>query len=173
MQNLRKENVRVVKSEWKGPRRLKKAPKRRVKSKSATKSRTKLKSLSKLKKELDSVFSQYQRIRFADKDGMVRCYTNPNVKMHWTKAHNGHYITRGCLNLRWHLDNSRPQSPGENIWKHGNPIQFRENLVKELGEGGVRYLEEARHVLFKPKREFYEFQIKSYSDKLASLHAES
>ena len=83
--------------------------------------------------------------------------------------HNGHYISRSCLALRWHPNNTRPQSPAENIWKHGNPIEFRINLVAEIGEDAVKELESRRKELFKPTRAFYTEEIARYEKLLNEL----
>ena len=53
--------------------------------------------------------------------------------------------------------------------KHGNPITFRENLVKELGELKVRFIEELRHQLFKPTDAWLLEQIALYTERIIAL----
>lgn len=132
------------------------------------KGKPKLVPLSKLKKRLDAVCSQWTRLRYADSNGMVKSFTGTEIK-HWKQMHAGHYLTRSILALRWHPDNVRPQSPAENIWKHGNPIEFRINLVAEIGEERVKDLESRRKEIFKPTRQFYEEKIAVYEKQLEDL----
>ncbi len=134
----------------------------------ARKIKPKLVSLSKLKKALDRNCSLWVRLSRADANGMVKSFTGTETK-HWKQMHAGHYLTRSILALRWHEDNIRPQSPAENIWKHGNPIEFRINLVDEIGEERVKALENRRKELFKPTRQFYEAKILEYQEKLAAI----
>lgn len=157
---------------------LKKAPRTNETAVGVSRYRTKRgrrikgkKSLSDLNKQLDQVFSEYIRRKYADKEGMVRSYTGNETK-HWKQLHCGHYLSRTYKAVRWHEDNARPQSMAENIWKHGNPIEFRINLVAELGEEAVKALEARRNELFKPTRDFYEERISYFQEKLKELSPE-
>ena len=125
------------------------------------------KSRSRLVKDLDAVFSKYIRNKYA-KDGLVACYTCGKIG---EVAHlqNGHFVSRSVRNLRWHEDNCRPQCFGCNIMQGGQTITFRENLVKEIGETGVQFLEKSRFVTFKPTREWFEEKIAHYTELLANL----
>jgi len=143
-------------------------PRKKVSSGKVAPRKSKRPSRSKLVKELDRVFSIWVRRSRADKEGMVVCYTS-GVKVHWTKIQNGHYVSRAVYSLRWSEDNCRPQSFAENIMKHGNHITFRENLVKELGELKVRFIEELRHQLFKPTDAWLLEQIALYTERVIAL----
>lgn len=163
--------MEVVEVATGGSKRLYKPRKPRTRGKVQRKrvGANKVKSLSKLKKECDRLFSLWNRQRYADKNGLVKSFTGTETK-HWKSMHNGHYISRSCLALRWDENNARPQSPAENIWKHGNPIEFRINLVKEIGEGAVEALENRRNELFKPTRQFYEELVDFYEKKLLGIN---
>lgn len=82
---------------------------------------------------------------------------------------NGHYVSRSVRTTRWERSNCRPQCYGCNVMHGGQPITFRENLVKELGEEQVKKLEESRHVLFTPTEEWLSDQISLYTDLTESL----
>jgi hypothetical protein len=127
-----------------------------------------LPSLAKLKKKLDSIFSQYIRRKYADKEGMVKCYTCTTRK-HWKEMQNGHFISRQYLVTRFDENNCRPQDSSCNIFAHGKPLDFEENLKRELGEGFVEVMKASRHKTVKLDRAWYELMIMTYSDKLASL----
>lgn len=153
------------------PSRRRKMPSRRVfkaKVRKVAVRKKKRPTRSKLVKELDRVFSLWVRLSRADEHGMVVCYTS-GIKVHWSKIQNGHYISRSVYSLRWSEDNCRPQSFAENIMKHGNPITYRENLVKELGELKVKFTEELRHTLFRPSDEWLQEKIAFYTEAVSNL----
>ena len=153
--------------------RLKLAPNESSMQKRATRPKkrkraSKVKSVSNLIKEADAVFSQYIRRKYADRDGMVKSFTGNEVK-HWKQMHCGHYLSRMYKAMRWDEDNARPQSMAENIWKHGNPIEFRINLVAEIGEDRVKALEAKRHGVFRSTREHIQGIIDHYKALLETL----
>ncbi len=110
-------------------------------------------SVSKLMKECDRLFSLKVRQLNASFDGTQKCYTCGNAN-HWKKLHNGHYLSRFYKSARWDKDNCRPQCMMCNLWKRGDPITFRQNLIKEIGEKRVLAVEAKRNVSFKLTREF-------------------
>jgi hypothetical protein len=61
-------------------------------------------------------------------------------------GHAGHYIAQGWSGaLRFNLDNIHLQCATCNVFKRGNLIEYRINLVKLIGEKRVEYLEAHRH----------------------------
>ena len=73
-----------------------------------------------------------------------RCFTCQN----WfpiKKLHCGHYLSRYYKAARWDEDNCRPQCMMCNLWKRGDPITFRQNLIKEIGEERVLAVERKRN----------------------------
>lgn len=103
---------------------------------------------TKLIQEADKAVSLYVRQKYANDDGMVKCYTCGHF-VHWKKIHCGHYISRYYKYTRWELDNLRPQCMMCNLWKKGDAFTFRANLVDELGESRVREMERRAKILFK------------------------
>lgn len=132
------------------------------------KRKVKAKGVSKLVKELDVIFSRFLRLSGADKEGIVSCYTCGH-KNHWKKMQNGHYVSRFYKATRWNEDNCKIQCVMCNMWKRGDLITFRTNLVEELGEGGVRYLEESRKVSEKLNAETLSAKIAHYTEELKRL----
>lgn len=98
-------------------------------------------TITALKKKADTLFSLYIRQKYADKDGMVKCYTCATVR-HWKQMQNGHFVTRKYLGTRYDERNCRPQCFYCNFQKFGNgrPVEFAEGLVKEYGENIVSEL---------------------------------
>jgi hypothetical protein len=98
------------------------------------------KSISALTKELDALVSRVVRLGACDSEGMVKCYTCGH-KAHYKKIHCGHYITRYYKETRWNKRNLKPQCFMCNIYRKGNAIIYRRNLVLEFGEEEVKQME--------------------------------
>lgn len=96
--------------------------------------------ISNLIQDLDFVVSRYVRMKGADKDGIVQCYTC-TTKSHWTLMQASHFIPRQHLNTRWELANLRVGCPTCNCVKHGNLEVYAERLEKE-NTGIVEWLQE-------------------------------
>jgi len=138
-------------------RKLMKKPrpiKRAVRGKKMTK-KSKLPSISKLIKACDKEFSiQVRQNGFGNKESGIRyCFTcnHPN---HWKKMHCGHYLSRYYKAARWNFDNARIQCMMCNLWKRGDPITFRQNLINEIGEARVLAVEKLRDASLKLSREY-------------------
>lgn len=148
------------------PRVRRKMPSRtrvKFKAKKVPVKKKKKPSRTNLVKKLDAIFSTWTRTRFASENGMVKCYTCDKTAP-IKSMQNGHYVSRSVRKLRWEPDNCRPQCYGCNVMHGGNPITFRENLVKELGETYVLELESLRHELFSPSDEWLSEQITTYTN---------
>ena len=103
------------------------------------------KGLSYWKKKADSEFSLWIRNSYNTKLG-VQCYTCG--RWYTVKTiQNGHFISRGKNILRFSEINCKPQCVGCNVFKKGDLITYRENLVKEYGEDKVKWLEAQRRTL--------------------------
>lgn len=94
----------------------------------------KKKTISWLKKELDRVFSIFIRQKYADSNGMVRCYTCGVLKP-IKEMQNGHFVSRIHLATRYDEDNCRPQCVGCNVFGGGKIAVFATKLEAELGKG--------------------------------------
>jgi len=121
-------------------------------------------TVSKAKKRAWRVFSRYIRLRDTTKLG-TRCYTCG--KYYPLKSmHAGHYIAGHHPNNMFNEINVNAQCPACNIYKHSDPITYRENLVKEYGEEAVKMLEAHRND-FKQWKVFELLEIeKKYKAKL-------
>lgn len=86
---------------------------------------------SKLVKKLDVIFSQYIRLKYADKNGMVKCFTCDSV-FHWKKIQNGHFRSRRYYATRWQEDNCRPQCIRCNMFDSGRSWEFGQHLGENL-----------------------------------------
>lgn len=118
-------------------------------------------SISKLIKVADALLSAKVRQKSANPDVLVACYT---CKMLFPpkKLHCGHFLSRYYKAARWHEDNVRPQCFMCNLWKRGDSIRFRQNLIKEIGVERVEAIEAMRDQSIKLTREFLEQKIKEF-----------
>jgi len=85
-------------------------------------------------KKLDAVFSEYIRRKYADKNGIVKCYTCDR-KAYWKGEgmQAGHFMSRKSRILRWDERNIRPQCYSCNCHFYGRQYIFSINLNKEYG----------------------------------------
>ena len=133
------------------------------------KKKIKKKTTSQLKKELDKVFSEYIRKKYA-KNEKVKCYTC-GIEKHWKEIQNGHFISRSYLATRFSEENCRPQCVGCNLFGGGRIAVFASKLETELGEGTVaRLYRKAQQIT----KDFpYSEKIEEYKQKIIELENEN
>jgi len=108
--------------------------------------------------DLDHIASKYVRMKEADSDGKVCCYTC-NWTGHWKECDCGHYISRSKMLLRWDIRNLRPQCKNCNQHLYGNIDIFTERLEKENPGITSELLEESRSVYKWTRQEMKELLI--------------
>jgi len=92
---------------------------------------------SQIVKQLDSVFSQYIRLRAANLDGFTECVTCGKVD-HWKKLQCGHFMSRRKYSTRWMafpIPNCAPQCMACNMYAQGEQFKFSIYLDQTYGEG--------------------------------------
>jgi len=92
-----------------------------------------MKSRAQLIKKLDTVFSKYIRLRNANTDGMVECFTCGGL-FNWVHVDCGHHIPRIHKSVRFDEMNCQVQCKKCNWLGQGEEILFRENLIKKYGQ---------------------------------------
>ena len=98
-------------------------------------------SRNSLIQDLDRYCSLFVRIRDADAKGIVRCFTCSTTK-HYTLMHNGHFISRANMGLRFDVKNNcRTQCEYCNCHLHGNLELYAATLEVEQ-KGLVEMLQE-------------------------------
>jgi ribosomal protein L37E len=123
--------------------------------------------LSGLIEDADIIMSRYIRLKYADKDGLVKCYTC-DVKKHWSLMQAGHYVKRANLYLRWDERNLRPQESYCNEYLHGNMAEFTKRLDQEC-KGLPDILRADAVLVHKPTREEIRQIISEYTPKVKFL----
>jgi len=126
-------------------------------------------SRSKIVKNLDAVFSRFIRLRAANLDGFVECYTCGRP-YHWKKIQCGHFMSRARYATRWHEDNCRPQCYGCNVMQQGRQYDFGLNLDRER-EGLAEEMHQLSLTTVKFATWELEEMLKDYKQKVKSLES--
>ena len=130
-----------------------------------------MKSISKLKKELDKWFSLFIRLRDADENGVVICFTSGRAYP-YKNIHAGHFMSRRCLSTRWCEINVQPQSAADNLFAQGEQYRFGLNLDAKYGEGTAEELQFKARQIQKFSRVDYEEKISYYKSAVEKLKKE-
>ena len=128
--------------------------------------RKKLPSISRLKKKADALHSLWIRLLHS-KRNRVLCYTC-DVKKPVKEMQNGHYISRGCMALRYKDYNCRPQCVACNIFKKGNYQKYAIRLEREV-PGILERLEAESKTTLHMNRYDYQVLIQELESKLSEI----
>ena len=117
----------------------------------------------------DTYFSRYIRLKYS-KDGKCTCYTCGALK-DITDIDNGHFQKREHQATRYHEDNCRPQCKTCNgdVKHNGKQIEFRENLVREIGEDNVQEIERLSRSVYKTNYKHFKDLADHYREQLNQL----
>jgi hypothetical protein len=133
-----------------------------------TRKSSKQNPLRAIKKRCWTVFSEYVRRKYADKDGYATCYTS-GVRAHWKELQCGHAIGGRHNAVLFDEEICRPQTVAENVFRRGNYPVFTTKLIKENGmEWWEKKLEGSSQVV-KWTRLDLEEKVNFYTDKLRNL----
>tara|TARA_R110000744_G_scaffold948_1_gene3508 strand:- start:9905 stop:10294 length:390 start_codon:yes stop_codon:yes gene_type:complete len=117
---------------------------------------------SKLVKKLDTIFSQYIRLKNS-LDEISTCFTC-GKKDHWKKLQNGHFQSRRHYSTRWDEINCQVQCAGCNVFKYGEQYVFGNKLDQKFGEGTARRLHIKAQQIVKLSDSDLEDMIKRYKN---------
>jgi hypothetical protein len=135
-----------------------------------TKVKHKQQTLPKLKKKALDLYAEMVKLEAAAA-GKLFCYTcGARLELRTSNCQLGHYLSRGAYpGLTFHPNNNRPQCYRCNCHLHGNTIEFRERLIKEIGLSQVEELEARRHEAIKLTRSDYEEMIERFKSRIKEL----
>lgn len=124
-------------------------------------------TLKSLMRKADDIFSKFIRLRDADTNGTVRCFTCGSYHK-WQDITNGHFIKRQFTVLRFNEMNCQSQCVTCNAFLQGNDEAFYTHLVKKYGVDMVNWL---RSQAKRRKWHRYELEalIKTYGEKVRRL----
>lgn len=117
-----------------------------------------------LVKKLDSVFSEFIRLRTANGNGYVECVTCGKSD-HWRSMDCGHFMSRKHISTRWHEDNCQVQCKSCNVFRYGE--QYKYSLW--LGHEKAEHLYQLSKQTLKLYDQDLEDMIKIYQEKVAVL----
>ena len=95
-------------------------------------SKIKKSTRSKLVKKLDTVFSQYIRLKDS-KDGIGTCITC-GKQDHIKNLQAGHFMSRKHYSIRWDERNVKPQCAGCNVFRYGEQYKYSLYLGNKLSK---------------------------------------
>ena len=105
----------------------------------------KTKSISKLKKEVRDVVSQYVRMRDSLRTTgtleYVNCITCSRL-LRWKEAHAGHFVDCRYNATRFDETNIHAQCAQCNVYRGGEILKYRREIIRLYGEGYDVQLEE-------------------------------
>ena len=116
----------------------------RAKRREIRQAKERLKTRSDWMKEAQQAFNAYIRARDAGKP-CISCgaVASNEGYMSWGNCHAGHYRSIGaCPELRFEESNVHNQCAKCNIYKSGNVVEYRINLIKRIGLDQVEWLEQ-------------------------------
>lgn len=126
---------------------------------------------SKVVKDLDAIFSQYIRLKYANEYGEVECYTC-GAKMNWKEAQNGHFYSRARYTTRWDEANCRVQDYRCNVALSGNYIVYTRNMLAEIGTEALDLLESRSKAIEKIPTSALIEKIDYYKTEVARIKSE-
>jgi hypothetical protein len=130
--------------------------------------RTKEKSLAILTKELDTVFSEFIRLRDADENGTVTCFVS-GERIYWRDADAAHYHVRQHMGTRWDEMNVHACSVDSNRYDPDHHEKYEKKMVEKYTLHYVIILGWRSKSLLKPTRSDLEEMIEKYKSKVAEL----
>lgn len=136
-----------------------------------SKAKTKPVKRSKVVRDLDAIFSQYIRLKYANEHGEVECYTCGS-KMNWKEAQNGHFYSRARYATRWDETNCRVQDYRCNVALSGNYIVYTRNMLAEIGEEALDQIENRSKSIEKIPTSLLIEKISYYKTEVARIKSE-
>ena len=118
-------------------------------------------------KEADEIFSRFVRLSAANEHGITFCYIC-NKPVRWQDANCMHYISRGCLYLRFDLKNCKCGCEECNKYKDGNLVAYGEKLEAEL-PNVTETLFEYSTLVYRPSKDEIRAIISEYTPKVKEL----
>ena len=128
----------------------------------------KTRSRKTLIKNLDKIFSEYIRKRYANKNGFTNCVTC-GKKDHWKNLQCGHFISRKQLATRFDELNCQTQCVGCNVFKYGEQYKFSLFLNAHYGENTAEELYNKSKKITRLTNVELLDKIQYYKEKVAQL----
>lgn len=131
--------------------------------------RQKTNSTASLKKKLDTVFSQYIRLRDMIPNTRVFCCISCGLIKPINQADCGHYINRQHMSTRFSEINCNAQCHACNRFDEGNIQGYRRGLIKKHGENRILLLESQKYEARQYTAFEYEALIAHYKGEVSRM----
>jgi hypothetical protein len=118
--------------------------------------------------KLDRIFSRFCRMRDADENGTCSCVTCGKLA-HWKEMHNGHFIKRQHMAVRFDEHNTHAQCCRCNLYMGGQQDSYGLYILKTYGGDELQRLVAAKHVTKKWARSELEELINSYASRVKEI----
>jgi septum formation topological specificity factor MinE len=126
------------------------------------------KSIARLRNDVAELVQRLVRLKAADSNGMVKCWTCPTVK-HWKEMQGGHFIERGKTATKMLEENIHPQCPSCNQWgmkKSSTVLLYRREMVAWYGEEFVSWLENESKKTIRHTRQELQLLLADYTKQV-------
>jgi uncharacterized alpha-E superfamily protein len=126
------------------------------------------KSIARLRNDVSELVQRLVRLKAADSNGMVKCWTCDTVK-HWKEMQGGHFIERGKTATKMLEENIHPQCPSCNQWgmkKASTVLLYRREMVAWYGEDFVSWLENESKKSIRHTRQELQALIADYTKQI-------
>lgn len=124
-----------------------------------------------LMNKLDTVFSEFIRLRDSRDDGTFVCISCGRL-LPYEQADCGHYINRKHMSTRFSEKNCNAQCRSCNRFDEGNIQGYRRGLVAKYGEQAVLMLEASKNRINKIAEFEYQAMIDHYRKEVKRLKKE-
>lgn len=121
-----------------------------------------------LKNKLDKIFSEYIRRRDVNENGYGECI-DCGKPLHFSEGDAGHFVGRRHLATRWDERNVHLQDRYCNRFLNGRQYEYGLALDEKYGPGTADELIQKSKEVFKINREWLQYQIDIYTEKLKEL----
>jgi len=121
-------------------------------------------AIQKQKKKTWDWFSKYIRLKYADENGMCKCYTCGR-EYHWKKIQCGHGLGGRTNNIIFNEDICKPQCYGCNVLQYGKLDEFGAKLRAEIGDFTYDHYLRTKHDV----KKFTDYELKTLEEKYKIL----
>ena len=126
-------------------------------------------TVGKLVKKLDTIFSQYIRLKYSDKNWYCKCVSCGKVDL-YKNMHCAHWISRGKMIYRFDEENCRPWCPACNTYRPEFHIrEFTVFQIKRLWQKKVDEMRQKANEVRKFKTSELETMIEFYKKEVDKI----
>lgn len=130
----------------------------------------KTKTTSQLIKELDDVFSDFIRLRWADHRGNVKCFIT-GLNTYWKAMDAAHFCNRQHMGTRWDEQNVHATTIDSNRFDEMHDIQYEQKMIETYGIDLVTEIVARSRSMVKFTAFELQEKIAHYSEEVKKLRA--